>query len=327
VCEKDNKAMTPEDKRLIDRLLKRNRKWAERWRVFEDSIADDLAEIMRNIEAGKRQKVMSFVTRLALDENGYILDTPDNYRVTLAMLKDVGGYTDTVTGKDSPFGRWVVKNMDKSATLGVRKALDVIGIADKASLPRKGYKAKSAMRLATKAQDILFDQMHARSEMDLNVLRRVFLENIFDPNGNIDSVRKQLTDTGQIEGMLDSIGRRVTADERADRIARYEPQTAARKAHDEALNDFYYDGEALPLDEQYRLWDAVMDDRVSDKHAGWHGKVKTVEQWEALDGLPPTRPRCRCDAIMVEPHWFSEETQKERFEGRAQKPIDEEIAA
>jgi hypothetical protein len=319
--------VTPADKQLIERLLKKNRRWAARWRVFEDSIADDLVKIMREMEAGKRQKIMSFVSRLALDENGYILDTTDNWRVTMGMLKDVGGYADTVTGEKSPFGRWVKKNLEKSGTLGFGKALDVIKIAEKHKLPRKGYKAKSAMRLAVKAQDNLFLQMHGRNEMDLNILRRAFLDNIFDANGTPETLRKVLTDSGQIEGMLDSIGRRVTADERADRIARYEPQTTARKAHDEAINDFYYDGEAPPLDEQWRLWDAVMDDRTTAKHAEYHGKVKTIDEWNALEGLPPTRPRCRCDPIMVEPHWFSDETQKERFSGRPQKPIDEEVAA
>ena len=322
--------MTHNDEILIRRLLKKNRRWQERWSVFEDVIKDDLAEILRGVEATKRRTVLGFINRLALDENGVILNSPDNTRTVLEMLKSVGKLNREIIEPGAPYAKWVTKNFEKSGVMGIRKALDTVKIADSARLPAKGYRARSAMRQVTQARDMMFRQVHDRGNMDLGVLRRAFMRNITDPQGNADTLRLELTKSGQIEGMLDSAGRRVTASERADRIARYEPQTLARKAHDEAINDFYYDGQAPGLDEQYRLWDATMDNRTTASHARRHQKVLTVEEWQTHEwgdgqyGLPPTRPRCRCDGIWVEPSWFSKGTQEKHFENRLRvEPMEE----
>lgn len=326
--------MTQADKQLIDRLLKRNRRWAQKWAAFEDQIASELASILRGIEAGKRRLVLSFIDRLSISESGVIENTIANQRVVLKMIREVGGYNAGLTTPRSPLGKWISTHFEKSAVLGIRKAIDTVAIVDKAMLPAKGYQAQAALRLATKAQDEVVLALMKRGDADLDILRREFVKQIFDPNGTTDVLRQRLIDTGQIEGMLDSAGRRVTADERADRIARYEPQTISRMAHDEAINDFYYGGEAPGPDEQFRLWDAVMDARTTASHAARHQKVLTVEEWQTHDwgdgqyGLPPTRPRCRCDAIFVDPSWFSEETREKHFENRLRvEPMEQEGVA
>jgi hypothetical protein len=134
--------------------------------------------------------------------------------------------------------------------------------------------------------------------------------------------------------MLDSAGRRITADERADRIARYEPQTLSRKTHDESINDFYYDGDAPGLDEQFRLWDTTIDNRTSPSHRRRHQIILTIGEWQIHSwgdgqyGLAPTRSRCRCDSIFVVPAWFSKETQEKQFMNRIRvTPLEQEIAA
>jgi hypothetical protein len=325
---------TTEDKKLIEKLLKKNRKWFERWMVFEDKIAADLTVVMRDLEVSKRNIVMRHVSRLALDENGVFLNSPDNSGIVLEMIRDVGKFNREMIEPGAPYTKWVTKNFEKSGLKGIAKALDTVKVADQARLPAKGYRARSAMKLVTQAQDMMFRQVYDRGNMDLGILRRTFMQNITDPQGNADTLRRALIDTGQIEGMLDSAGRRITADERADRIARYEPQTLSRKTHDESINDFYYDGEAPGLDEQFRLWDATMDNRTSSSHARRNGKVLTIEEWQAHDwgdgqhGLPPTRPRCRCDGIFVDPAWFSKETQEQQFTNRIRvTPLEQEIAA
>jgi hypothetical protein len=210
---------TPADIQLIERLLRKNRKWAEKWRVFEDGAASELASILRDFEAGKRGLLMGHLTGLDVDDAGRILNNNANAGRVLSMLRDVGGYNDEMLVPGSPFVKWVNTKMDRSAVLGVRKALDTVRIANAARLPEQGWAAERAMQQVAGAKEMLFEAMHGRGEMDLGVLRERFLDHMLDPHGTIDTLRVDLVRTGQIEGMLDSAGRRVTADVRADRTA------------------------------------------------------------------------------------------------------------
>ena len=119
--------------------------------------------------------------------------------------------------------------------------------------------------------------------------------------------------------MLDSAGRRLTVSERSDRIVRYEFARLTRDVEEQGITDRYYDGEPPSLDKQFRLWQATLDDRVQLEHAERHGLVLSIAEWNRRDfgdgrfGLPPLRPRCRCDVIFVVPDWFSPEVRKTVF--------------
>jgi hypothetical protein len=325
---------TPEDIALIERLLRKNRKLAEKWAAFEDTAAAQLAPIFRDFEVGKRGLLLKHLVGLDVDDVGRILNNDANTGHILQMLRDVGGYNDEFLRPGSPFVKWVNKNMDRSAVLGIRKALDTVRIADASRLPAKGWQAERAMSQAAGTKEMLFEKMHGRGAMDLDILRDRFMDHMLDPQGTVDTLRTDLVNTGQIEGMLDSAGRRVTADVRADRIANYELAELKHKAQDEALAEFYYDGEMPALDEQFRLWDATGDTRTRESHMRRHQKILTIEEWQSHSwgdgryGLPKTDPGCRCDDIFVDPEWFSPETRERHFTNRMRvDPLEEERVA
>jgi uncharacterized protein with gpF-like domain len=63
----------------------------------------------------------------------------------------------------------------------------------------------------------------------------------------------------------------------------------------------------------------VGDARTQPEHLARHGHVLSIAEWNTRNwgdgryGLPPLRPRCRCDAIFVEPDWFSKDVRDEVF--------------
>jgi hypothetical protein len=133
---------TTEDKKLIEKLLKKNRKWFERWMVFEDKIAADLTVVMRDLEVSKRNIVMRHVSRLALDENGVFLNSPDNTGVVLEMIRDVGKFNREMIEPGAPYTKWVTKNFEKSGLKGIAKALDTVKVADTGATWTSGYCAR-----------------------------------------------------------------------------------------------------------------------------------------------------------------------------------------
>lgn len=307
---------TRHDIKLTSLLERKSRKWREQFNGFEDGSAEALTAHFTKYETRKRFLILSYMDTVQLGEGGVLLDNAGNREELTRLLRDLSDLELDAFGPDSSFAKWVNRNFDRAADLGVRKARDVYKIGEGRDLPRR-YSPPPAT-FVEKAKALLLTDITDRHAMDLDLVRKTIMRKMLDPTGTVQSLRKDLVNRGQIEGFLDSAGRRISASERADRIARYELAEVAEQHHVEMVNRIYNDGKSDPKNTFY-LWDAVMDDRVSASHARRNGKVLSEYQWERKDwgdgqyGLPPTRPRCRCDAIHVRPEWFSPDTRQKMF--------------
>lgn len=310
---------TRHDDKLITLLQKKSAKLGLRTDAAIDESAEYLGKLFSDFEQAKRIKTLAFMETLRLDEAGRIVNDIDNELRLKRFLEEIRDLQIETFDPESNFGKWIDKQYDKAAKTGVMKAGDFYKIGEGAALPH-GYIPPTA-ELVKAAKESLFLDITTRNSMDLDLIRQSVLRRILDPTGTIKTLREDLLRTGQIEGMLDSAGRRITASERADRIASYEIADLTTKAEQETVNDIYNGGEAKP-DETWYLWKQVQDDRKGDDHAKRHGKILTEAEWETRDfgdnqyGLPPTRPNCRCDAILVRPEWFSPELREKMLTGQ-----------
>jgi len=312
--------VTTEDQRLIDRLLKVLAKKRDKSDAFVRAVAVDLATAFRGYTEAKSTLIMGYLLKLSVDANGVIERTAENRGVVMRMIRALETLNvDTYSG-GTAFERMLDKRLKRAAVLGVQRAIDTVKVVG--YTPGVKYEGRASMELVRGVKQMMFANVHGVNQMDLESLRMTFMREITAPDGSVDMIRRELVKTGQIDGMRDTLGRRITVDERADRIATYEFGQLEQQAQDEALKEFYFDGEYDPS-QVYKMWQTVIDGREQESHRARHHLVKTVEEWDNADfgdgtyGEPPLRSRCRCDTLFLDPVWFSKESQKKYFQGRS----------
>jgi hypothetical protein len=319
---------TKHDIKLIQLLDKASNKWGNKLDEFTGAASKAGAALFEDYEQNKRFLILSFLETLKLDENGFIVDGMDNREALAAMLKEMQGLNATQFSRGSQFGKWVDRNYSKAASMGVLKTQDIYKIGEGTKLPR-GYRPPTKA-MVRRASSSLYKFIADRNAADVSIVRSSVLRRIFDPTGSVKQLRSDLTRSGQLEGILDTIGRRITASERADRIARYEFPRIMTETHRNMVDDIYNDGKPNPKNTFY-LWDQVQDERKSPSHRRRHGQILSEYQWlnkswgDKQTGLAPCRPRCRCDTSVVRPEWFSPETRKKYFNAKETKPVGDEL--
>ena len=321
---------TKHDLTLIKLIAKLSKRWRMRFDAFEDAEAAKLGVIFSDYEQARRLKVLAFLGSLRLDANGIIENSAENLEEVTQALKDLKKLQLDSFDKQSSFGKWVDRNYDKAAKMGVLKAKDSYKIGEGKALPT-GYTPPTA-RLVRQTKQMTFMQVTNRNQMDLDLMKQSFLRSIYDPTATVQSLRQELVDRGQVEGLVDTIGRRITASERADRIAKYELSALETQAQQETVADIYHDGEQS-LDD-YWLWVATLDGRQGHDSEVRNGQVLTMKQWRKKDfgdrytgRIKPLRPRDRCDMVNVQPEWFSKDIRKKYFNSKIGTPIQSELAA
>lgn len=321
---------TRHDIRLFDMLMRKQGKWKTKFNAFERNAGDGLKKIFTNYEKRRRFLMLSFLDSLELGEGNVILPSDKNLLRASKAIKDMGALGAKHWGKNGSFRGWVDKTYDKAARFGVNKTRDGLKAAEGRAM-RAGY-SPPLKSIINQSKKMAFRELTNREAMNLGILKQVFFRHIYDPTGTPESLREDLTRTGQIEGMLDSIGRRVTASERADRIASYELPKIAQDASVQTAYDIYNGGKPDPKKIFY-AWQAVIDGRQGPDSEARNGQVLSLYQWKRKSfaggrhGLPPLRPRDRCDAVLMMPHWFSPKTRKEYFNARTDNPMPKRLAA
>jgi hypothetical protein len=317
------------DKKLIRLLAKLSRRWRTRFDALEDKEAAKLGRLFTSYEQDRRLKLLSFLDMLQVDETGTIIDNTKNQETALKAMQELKKLQFDRFGRKSSFGKWVDRNYEKASKMGVLKAKDSYNIGEGKRLP-PGYTPPTA-RLVQRTKKMTFMHITRRNAMDLDIVQQSFLRHIFDPTATVQSLRRDLVERGQIEGMVDTIGRRITASERADRIAKYELADLAQQSQIETVNDIYNDGEPNPDD--FYFWQATLDGREGEDSRERHGQVLTMKQWKKKQfskfsgKIAPLRPRDRCDMIHVRPEWFSPRLRKRYFNAGITPPIQGELVA
>lgn len=322
--------MSRHDKKLLTLLLKRSHKWRAKFNGFENGEAAKLRLFFENYTTERRTLLLAYMDALEKGPGGVILDTAANRDATTKALFEIKGMQVRKFSKDSSFAKWVDRTYDKAGAMGVTKAKDSIKIGEGAALPR-GYKPPTA-RLVNHAKSLTLRQLAQRNGADLDIVREEMVRHIVNPAGTVQELRGSLEKRGQIEGITDTLGRRITASERADRIAKYELSNLSTETQQATINDIYNDGEADPHN-TFRLWNATLDGRHGKDSARRNGQILSEYQWSIKEfgdrykGLPPLRARDRCDDTLVRPEWFSPQTRQKYFGAKVTKPLQQELAA
>ena len=317
---------TNRDMTLLELLDKRSAKFRSRLNTFEAGASQGLGAFFSDYETNRRFLVLAYMETLDVDENGVLLWNAANQRETAAVLKEMQAAHATGLGDDTQFARWVNKQYDSAAGMGVSFTKDVYRIGEKKRLPI-GYKPPTK-GVVNNASKTLMRMVSNDGLKERETLRRIALKHMVSPAGDLKSLRNDLTDSGVLEGMIDSAGRRVTASERADRIARFEFHDLATRVHQETINDIYNDGEPDPKNTFY-AWRQVQRPTKDPKHTRRHGQILSEYEWEHKSwgdkqyGLAPTRPRCKCITIYVNPLWLSKDTRDEVFNAQTDTAVDE----
>ena len=310
---------TRHDDKLITLLTKKSAKWTRAMDATTEDASKYMTAVFEDFQKAKRLKLLAFLDTLSLDENGRIVNVAANEMRLAGFIQELQTLQIETFDPESSFGKWIDRQYGKAANTGVKKAGDFYKIGEGVKTLPTGYAPPTA-ELIRGVKEMLFLQIADRNSMDLDLIRQSVMRRILDPTGTVQSLRQDLLKTGQLEDMLDSAGRRITASERADRIASYEFADLTTKAEQQTVNEIYNDGEEDPEGTFY-LWHQVQDDRKSESHAKRHGKIMSQSAWETKDfgdgqyGLAPTRPRCRCDNILVRPEWFSPEVREKLLAG------------
>ena len=304
---------------LAKRLAKDDARWRRRFDKLETQLSADLATAFGTITSEKAQIIAYWLGNLEVSDTGVIVHNQANQDRIMRMLVDIEKIDTAAFTRGGKVDSLLEPTMGDAARRGITKALDAIRAGDQGAVP-KGYRGAAAMRMADTSRTVVVDALRARSATDRAEISDMFMRRVIDPEGTSDKLRTDLAESGLLKGMKDSRGRRITVDERADRIARYEPARLAQDAHEQTAADIYFGGEVDPK-QMYYLWFNPRDDRSQAEHAARHGHVMTAAEWDrrewgdGITGGPPLRPRCRCSRSFVMPHWFSKEDQKRSFEG------------
>ncbi len=314
--------MARDDASIARQLLRADKRWRARFDTIEENLSDELKLIFGKLTDAKRDVILSAIARLELTPTGVILNNSVNEILLRRLLDDVERMNVGVYGPKGKVQQTVSPEFDRAARMGVRHALDSIRIGEPSALPNPGYTGNASMQLVDGAERLLLDRLRTGAVRDIDIIRQAFLLRINDPEATQEVLRRDLAKSGQIEGMLDTMGRRITVDERSDRIAKYELSKLAQESHEAAVGEVYFEGNYDP-EEVWYLWVAVRDDRTQPEHEDRDGHVLTAAEWETRDwgdgtfGGPPLRPRCRCSRVFVMPHWFSKGVQSRVFDGDA----------
>lgn len=312
--------MAKSDEILIKRLMKSFEKSRGRFSQLEQEISDTLSVLFRMYVGARSKKINSAMMSLKLDEAGRIASSRTNLLVLRKLMADLGVLTAQYYSYNPKSPGRVVDYMSKNLVVagkrGVQQYDSSAKIAEKVVLPPEAYKNQELDSLIKRNGRNTFRKMFQRETANLDTIRNVFLDNMHDPTGTPDSLRWDIEGTGLLDGMIDTAGRHITSEERADRIAKYEFSKMQREAYDMTIDKYGGLEDELFPTQRYYLWDAVMDGRTAEEHASRHGFVLTDEGWDNVYwgdgqfGRPPLRPRCRCDAIFVKPSWFSKNARR-----------------
>jgi hypothetical protein len=307
---------TRHDLKLIELLESQSNKWGARMSLLTRDAEKGLTRFFVDAQKNKRLALLGFLDSLDVDANGFIVDSGKNRAELAKAMRGMRVAGVTEFGPDSSFAKYVDRQYNRAAKLGVSHTKAAYRLGEGKRLPR-GFSPPTA-GIVTQARGTLLRHLVDRTDTDVKIVRDSVLRRVFDPTGNVPQLRADLLRRGQLEGMLDSAGRRITASERADRIARFEFPEVSTRAHQKSVDGIYNDGKQDPKNTWY-LWNQIQDGRKSKSHFKRHGEVLTEFQWatkswgDKQKGLPPTRPRCRCNATHVRPEWFSKDTREKVF--------------